>query len=82
MIVVVIQTEVERLEVSVRLHEVLDTAVRRGVEGAAGDLVNTDLPVPGERRPCEGHGEAGVGGEGGDGGVHVHVLAVIVTWTS
>ena len=60
MIVVVIQTEVVGLEVSVSLHEVLDTAVRGRVESAARDLVDSDLPVPRERRPREGHGEAGV----------------------
>ena len=58
---------------------VLDTAMRRGVQCPTRDLVHTDLPVPRERRPTEGHGHPRVGGEGGNGGVHVHVLTVVVS---
>ena len=34
--------------------------VGRGVGGAAGDLVHTNPPVPGERRAGEGHRHGGV----------------------
>ena len=52
--------------------------VGRGVGASAGDLVHTNLPVPGVGRTGERHRDGGVGGEGGDGGVQVDVLPAVV----
>ena len=51
MVINVIQTEVERLEVAKVLHVVLEAALGRGVHGAAGNLINPNLPGPGKSGP-------------------------------
>ena len=51
MVINVIQTKVERLEVAIILRVILEAALGRGVQSAAGNLVNPNLPGPGKSSP-------------------------------
>ena len=50
-IINVIQTKVERLEVAIILRVVLEATLGRSVQSAAGNPINPNLPGPGKSGP-------------------------------